>query len=364
MTIDVLIDRFHLLLGEEAKRVGGARPECDACDPPGQPAGRPSIAQSRNCREYRLSPADNIEFGPAMEPAHSVPEQLASDFLPTSGGGVLHLPVLLKGEQYPRISIFEVDRDSGESAEYRLAVESGPAFDEVPLENAILGCGLNNLHIYDRSIVMGPIPYWNITLREDTFTLDRDDIKDESGEKCNRFPIAIDSAKRVFARLRDDHSLVVYNPDTKTWRPYFLAPGSHLSLDSLNVRGLHESFGRAGRRVGAVESPLTVYSDGPVVVARIKNGHKQYFYRVTFDHEKCEFLCERRGWAMFSGGVDRMFYTIVGENSLPPTLVECALMSLQNQHCKKDATGARMGGLSPEDIKKMVGYRGSSLIPV
>ncbi|KAL6726862.1 hypothetical protein Aduo_008791 [Ancylostoma duodenale] len=285
---------------------------------------------------------------------------------------------IFKGEQYPRISIFEVDRDSGESAEYRLAVESGPAFDEVPLENAILGCGLNNLHIYDRSIVMGPIPYWNITLREDTFTLDRDDIKDESGEKCNRFPIAIDSAKRVFARLRDDHSLVVYNPDTKTWRPYFLAPGSHLSMDSLNVRGLHESFGRAGRRVGAVESPLTVYSDGPVVVARIKNGHKQYFYRVTFDHEKCEFLCERRGWAMFSGGVDRMFYTIVGENSLvvvgiravaiaplqPPTLVECALMSLQNQHCKKDATGARMGGLSPEDIKKMVGYRGSSLIPV
>ncbi|KAK6743721.1 hypothetical protein RB195_010801 [Necator americanus] len=296
-----------------------------------------------------------------------------------------HHPVLyvlviaiFKGEEYPRISIFQVDRESGESNEYRLAVESGPAFDEVPLENAILGCGLDSLHIYDRSIVMGPIPYWKIILREGTFTLERDDIEDESGEKCNRFPIAVDSAKRVFARLRDDHSLVVYNPDTKEWRPYFLAPGSHLNLHSLNVRGLHESFGRAGRRVGAVESPLTVYSDGPVVVARIKIGHKQFFYRVIFDHEKCEFLCEQRGWAMFSGGVDLMFYTIVGENSLvvvgiraiaiallqPPTLAECALMSLQDKHCKKDGTGARMGGLSPEDVKKMVGYRGSSLIPV
>uniref|UniRef100_A0A0K0CUP9 PGRP domain-containing protein n=1 Tax=Angiostrongylus cantonensis TaxID=6313 RepID=A0A0K0CUP9_ANGCA len=95
------------------------------------------------------------------------------------------------------------------------------------------------------------------------------------------------------------------------------------------------------------------------------------------DHERYEFSCERRGWAQFSGGVDRMFYTIVGETSLimigiraiaiaplqPPTLVECALMALQDQYCNKYDVGARMGGLSPEDIKKMVGYRGTSLIP-
>ncbi|XGW17810.1 hypothetical protein V3C99_002422 [Haemonchus contortus] len=285
---------------------------------------------------------------------------------------------IFKDEQYPRISIFEVNRESGESKEYRLAVESGPEFDGVPLENAILGCGVHNLHIYDRSIVMGSIPYWNITLGEGTFTLQRDDIVDNSNEKCSRFPIAIDSGKRIFARLRDDHSLVVYNPTTKKWSPYFLSPASHINLDSLNIRGLHETFGRAGHRMGAIESPLSVYSDGPVVVARIKRHEKHFFYRVTFDHEKCEFLCEQRGWALFSGGVDRMFYTIVGENALvllgiravaiaplqPPTLVECALMSLQDKHCKKDGTGARTGGLTPEEIKKMVGYRGSSLIPV
>ncbi|KHJ88819.1 hypothetical protein OESDEN_11376 [Oesophagostomum dentatum] len=110
----------------------------------------------------------------------------------------------------------------------------------------------------------------------------------------------------------------------------------------------------------------------------MKAGRRQYFYRVTFDHEKCEFLCEQRGWAQFSGGVDQMFYTLVGENHLiligiralaiaplqPPTLLECALMSIQDRHCKKDSTGARTGGLTPEEIKKMVGYRGTSLIPV
>lgn len=284
---------------------------------------------------------------------------------------------IFKGEQYPRISIFEVNRESGGSNEYRLAVESGPTFDEVPLENAILGCGTHNLHIYDRSIVMGSIPYWHITLAKDAFTLKRDDIPDDTNEKCSRFPIAIDSGRRIFARLRDDHSLVVYNPGNRRWIPYYLASGSHLNLDSLNVRGLSETFGRAGHRMGAIESPLTIYSDGSVIVARIKNGFKHYFYRITFDHERYEFLCERRGWAQFSGGIDRMFYTIVGETSLivigiravaiaplqPPKLVECALMALQDQYCNKDDEGARMGGLSPDDVRKMVGYRGSSLIP-
>ncbi|PIO64409.1 hypothetical protein TELCIR_13965 [Teladorsagia circumcincta] len=117
--------------------------------------------------------------------------------------------------------------------------------------------------------------------------------------------------------------------------------------------------------MGAIESPLTVYTDGPVVVARIKRNQKHFFYRVTFDHDKCEFLCERRGWALFSGGVDRMFYTIVGENTLVVVGIRAvAIAPLQDQHCKKDGTGARTGGLTPEDIKKMVGYRGSSLIPV
>ncbi|KAK6048414.1 hypothetical protein COOONC_14081 [Cooperia oncophora] len=171
---------------------------------------------------------------------------------------------------------------------FRLAVESGPEFDGVPLENAVLGCGVHNLHIYDRSMVMGPIPYWNITLREGTFTIQRDDIVDDSNEKCSRFPIAVDSGKRIFARLRDDHSLVVYDPNTKKWSPYFLSPESHLNLDSLNIRGLHETFGRAGHRMGAIESPLSVYSDGPVVVARIKRHQKHFFYRVTFG--KCNLL--------------------------------------------------------------------------
>lgn len=285
---------------------------------------------------------------------------------------------IFKGEQYPRISIFEIDRDSGDRKEYRLAEQSSIEFDGVPLENAILGCGAHGLHIYDRSIVMGSIPYWNIKLGNEAFTLERDDVVDDSSEKCSRFPIAIDSGKRLFARLRDDHSLVVYDPGARRWLPYFLAPGSHLSLDSLNIRGLHETFGRAGHRMGAIESPLSVYSDGPVVVARIKHNQKHFFYRITFDHDRREFLCERRGWALFSGGIDRMFYTIVGENTLvvvgiravavaplqPPTLVECALMSLQDRHCKEDGTGARSGGLTPEDVEKMVGYRGSSLIPV
>ncbi|KAJ1346353.1 hypothetical protein KIN20_001118 [Parelaphostrongylus tenuis] len=362
-----------------------------ACNPVGQPTGWTSFTSSRNCWQYDFLAADYPELCRVMEFAHLVSEQLATNLLSTGRRSILYVPILfvspskslctrrshLQGRAVSENIDFEVNRESGVSNEYRLAVESGPAFDEVPLENAILGCGTHNLHIYDRSIVMGSIPYWHITLEKETFTLKRDDIPDDTSEKCSRFPIAVDSGSRIFARLRDDHSLVVYNPNTSIWTPYYLAAESHLNLDSLRIRGLSETFGRAGHRMGAIESPLSIYSDGSVIIARIKSGFKHYFYRVTFDHERYEFLCERRGWAQFSGGVDRMFYTIVGETSLiligiraiaiaplqPPTLVECALMALQDRYCKKDDSGARMGGLSPEDIKRMVRYRGTSLIP-
>ncbi|KAK6021022.1 hypothetical protein OSTOST_13316, partial [Ostertagia ostertagi] len=160
---------------------------------------------------------------------------------------------------------FEVNRESGESKEYRLAVESGPEFDGVPLTECYLGCEVHKLHIYDRQ---------QSSMGSNTI------LEDHLGQTMlNLYRIP---RKRIFARLRDDHSLVVYNPNTKKWSPYFLSPASHLNLDSLNIRGLHETFGRAGHRMGAIESPLSVYTDGPVVVARIKRNQKHFFYRVTF----------------------------------------------------------------------------------
>ncbi|VDM61185.1 unnamed protein product [Angiostrongylus costaricensis] len=147
----------------------------------------------------------------------------------------------------------------------------------IRVDNRLAGYRLHRVGIVGSTIFL-----------QDKFTLKRDDIPDDTNEKCSRFPIAVDS-----------------------------------------------------------------------------------------DHERYEFSCERRGWAQFSADIDRMFYTIVGETSVimigiraiaiaplqPPTLVECALMALQDQYCNKDDVGARIGGLSPEDVKKMVGYRGTSLIP-
>lgn len=48
---------------------------------------------------------------------------------------------------------------------------SGDEFeDKVFLENVVLGCGKHQLYIYEKSVVMGPIPFWKITLLEVFFS--------------------------------------------------------------------------------------------------------------------------------------------------------------------------------------------------
>uniref|UniRef100_A0A1I7X7G1 RING-type domain-containing protein n=1 Tax=Heterorhabditis bacteriophora TaxID=37862 RepID=A0A1I7X7G1_HETBA len=207
---------------------------------------------------------------------------------------------VFKNEELPRVSLFEINRESQESKEYRLDESSGPVFENVPLENAILGCGRGAPHIYDRSIVMGAIPYWQITLLTNTFALQRNDINDDSEIKCSRFPIAIDS-----------------------------------------------------------------------------------------DRERSEFRCEQCGCAQFTGGIDRMFYTLVKSHAKhivhlffiirhggrktkekksnynlvitifqPTTLVESALWALQLYCSKSDSNNARSGGISHDKLRSILGYTG------
>lgn len=55
--------------------------------------------------------------------------------------------------------MFNLDEASGEEFE-----------NKVYLENIVLGCGQRQLYMYERSVVMGPIPFWKITLLEVLFS--------------------------------------------------------------------------------------------------------------------------------------------------------------------------------------------------
>lgn len=67
----------------------------------------------------------------------------------------------------PRISMLRIHMDSGACNVFNLDEISGDEFEnKVFLENIVLGCGKHQLYMYERSVVMGPIPFWKITLLE------------------------------------------------------------------------------------------------------------------------------------------------------------------------------------------------------
>lgn len=67
----------------------------------------------------------------------------------------------------PRIAILQINSSNGEMKMYNLDVAAGDEFEnKVFLDNVVIGCGDKQLYMYDRSVVMGPIPFWNVTLLE------------------------------------------------------------------------------------------------------------------------------------------------------------------------------------------------------
>nr|CDQ03893.1 Bm4493 [Brugia malayi] len=97
--------------------------------------------------------------------------------------------------------------DSGACDVFNLDEVSGDEFEnKVFLENIVLGCGKHQLYMYERSVVMGPIPFWKIIL---------------------------------------------------------------LKLNLLRVRGISETYGRTVHRMGAIESPLTFYVSDDICIAKV-----------------------------------------------------------------------------------------------
>ncbi|CAI5444455.1 unnamed protein product [Caenorhabditis angaria] len=219
---------------------------------------------------------------------------------------------VLEEEDNFEILIYRLNYETKEVKKFRLdpsrCLPANNTFD-LPLETVSLRIGAKmQCCLFDRSIVQGPIPYWRLDFDEqnDVFWFERDDIKardvrDADSEtdrlQCSRFSIAFDAPGRIFGRLQDDGSMMIYNAQLEKWLQYSLENSSTFDLPPTTVRGLRESYGRNGRRVGAVESPLTFHPDsnGICIVKLVKNDHRHYFYRMQLDHSSQTFSCSPRG---------------------------------------------------------------------
>ncbi|KAM3723104.1 Cadherin-related tumor suppressor [Dirofilaria immitis] len=268
----------------------------------------------------------------------------------------------------PRISILRIYMDSGASDMFNLDEASGDEFEnKVFLENIVLGCGRHQLYMYERSVVMGPIPFWKITLLEDsmTFVITNETISaDENEKKCSRFPIVLDGDKRRVFKLQDNHDIVVYDGESNCWNTYPPSLDTPTDLNLLRVRGISETYGQTVHRMGAVESPLTFYVNENICIAKIFRHTYHAFYHIIFDDERKVYRVMPAGKYRLPMHIQLRFYGVCSETQFaficstgiafiplePSTLRQLSFLALQRQHCKIIG-GIWCGGISEQMIK-------------
>ncbi|CAJ0941549.1 unnamed protein product, partial [Mesorhabditis belari] len=286
----------------------------------------------------------------------------------------LLVAAVFENEENFRITLFRIDDEKRE--EWSIIDENGEIW-QVPLENVAMGVGGKEmstnsrptLHLYDRSIVQGPIPFWYLHLTKTNFYLEKRFLEDIEDVKCHRFAFCLDGDSRRFARLREDNGIAVYDGEAERWVHYEQDADSDFDLHILSaVNDLRETFGRAGRRVAAVESPLTIHTDAGICVAkRVTSNSIHEFYRIDFDHQRRSYSLRSRGAANLKE-VATMYYVLVSEELAavvglscvaiiplqPPPLSHLAVWAVQKETANRDERGALHDGLTYPQIHHLL----------
>ncbi|VDK73042.1 unnamed protein product [Onchocerca ochengi] len=273
----------------------------------------------------------------------------------------------------PRISMLRIHMNNGACDVFNLDEASGDEFEnKVFLENIVLGCGKHQLYMYERSVVMGPIPFWKITLLEDsmTFVIISETIcANDNEEKCSRFPIVLDGDKRRVFKLQDNHDIVVYDGESNCWNTYPPSLDTPTDLNLLRVRGISETYGRTVHRMGAVESPLTFYVNEGICIAKIFRHAYHAFYHIIFDDERKVYRVMPAGKYRLPMHIQLRFYGACSKTQFaficstgvafvplePSTLRQLSFLAVQRQHCKITG-GIWRGGISEQMIKACCAY--------
>ncbi|CAB3401782.1 unnamed protein product [Caenorhabditis bovis] len=245
-------------------------------------------------------------------------------------------------------SLFKYNMASNELKRFDVRVDEQQEHTAIALETLSLRCDANNVVLFDRSIVKGAIPYWRIRfVADDAFNIVNEyvkDLDDDQPSHCKRYPIPFDAVNRVFGRLKDERSMMVFRDGE--WNEYIIDDGEMFRFPTSMERGVRETYGRNGHRVGAVESPLTFHCDANVCIARIVKNDRHFFYRITLDHETRTIRCSERGNTKLLERVDKMFYSLCTDNIFafvgiqsiaivslqPPRLRDVAVWRLQKHY--------------------------------
>jgi hypothetical protein len=71
------------------------------------------------------------------------------------------------GDEIPKICVVKIQTETSEYKIWELDFDSGDAFEQVFVNNIGLICGVEKLYMFDRTLVMGDIPFWEFSFRDE-----------------------------------------------------------------------------------------------------------------------------------------------------------------------------------------------------
>ncbi|TKR64991.1 hypothetical protein L596_025455 [Steinernema carpocapsae] len=286
---------------------------------------------------------------------------------------VLTVGVHENGNEVPCIALFQIAIPSGVYEVFRLDPDSGPEFeDNVFLDNVVLGSSKGILFLYDKTVVMGTIPFWQVMLNEISleFGLKGHFVEDiESEPRCTRFPLVLDGSRKLIVKITAENSVFVFDQSVDKWIQCDWSDDSDLFLAELrNSRGLSETFGRLGHRIGAVESPLSFSVDGNLCVAKVLDCGVHVFYRFIVDIMTRTYRFVFMKSIKLDSNLNKRFYMLCSLPKMifinpqqvavydidPASLEQLAFLRIQRQYRINPETNELREKLSLDEIKQIM----------
>ncbi|KAH7731206.1 Protein F56F11.2 [Aphelenchoides avenae] len=281
-----------------------------------------------------------------------------------------------EAENEPRVTVLRICSVTGAEDRYDLSIESEAEFENVYLDNISLGCGRQGMYLFDRTLIKGQIPFWRISLDEaqKTFRLHNKFIKTDEENKGARFPVVLNSDSRRILKITDRDEVVIYDGPSDTWVKYYPRGDTQLDISSVMSRCLSETYGRAGHRVGAICSPLTVLSDDDQCLFEVHKHGIHTFYKFLFDDMDRTYRLQKMSQIRLRSSLNKSYRLLFADDKVvfvnreivafasiqPPTLCELSFWTVQSQFARQNHEGAWHGGKSEAQIREMCALKHDS----
>uniref|UniRef100_A0AC35GC24 Uncharacterized protein n=1 Tax=Panagrolaimus sp. PS1159 TaxID=55785 RepID=A0AC35GC24_9BILA len=269
--------------------------------------------------------------------------------------------------EIPKICVAKINTEITEYKIWELDFDSGDAFEQVYLNNVGLICGEEKLYMFDRTLVMGDIPFWEFNFSDDkeTFNITANHIpQHDPSFKCNRYLIMHNPDTREVIKMDGGHDILIFDGSINEWIYYTPDEDNELRLTCVTTRGISEIRVRRGQRFEAIETKLSIFGRENRCIFKISNGGRHTFFRFSLNKENKTYKLKQIQQIHYKSS--ELSYRIastdkriafVGQKVVafiiidPPTLKEIGFWGAQKIFAKKMVNGTWIGGKTEKEVR-------------